>query len=164
MWQSFRQMRSTLWRSSVMSCMLRRWILLKYRRIFGIAIILRMFQAPALVLTAIRIHVCGADRCRLHYQITLERNHRVSRTEYTSSVKSWQNLSIKAASITATLSSDEFRFHISSADHTSSATQHLPSSVCTPIHAHADLCEIPWQNAVFWYFIVNGESYRKCDC
>ena len=47
------------------------------------------------------------------------------------------------ADFTATLSSDEFRFHISSADHTSSATQHLPSSVCTPIHAHADLCEIP---------------------
>ena len=50
---------------------------------------------------------------------------------------------ISGHQFTATLSSDEFRFHISSADHTSSATQHLPSSVCTPIHAHADLCEIP---------------------
>ena len=52
-------------------------------------------------------------------------------------------VSFRLKDITATLSSDEFRFHISSADHTSSATQHLPSSVCTPIHAHADLCEIP---------------------
>ena len=52
---------------------------------------------------------------------------------------------ITAHQFTATLSSDEFRFHIFSADHTSSAAQHLPLSVCTPIHAHAhaNLCEIP---------------------
>ena len=52
---------------------------------------------------------------------------------------------IPAHQLTATLSSDEFRFHIFSADHTSSAAQHLPLSVCTPIHAHAhaNLCEIP---------------------
>ena len=52
---------------------------------------------------------------------------------------------VAAHELTATLSSDEFRFHIFSADHTSSAAQHLPLSVCTPIHAHAhaNLCEIP---------------------